>query len=147
MDISLVPVDSENWNDVAVLEVSEERVEFTASGSYYLCLCHYDGMWTPLAVMKDGEVAGFIMWAEEEKNGPCWLGGLMVDSRFSSIDFGKAIIRELLSSLKKKDYKEFFISCAPDDHSLAETILAAGFEDTGKEEEGEKIYRLLGQSL
>ena len=142
LNLSLVHVDSENWNDIAVLEVSEKRMEFTASGSYYLCLCHYDGMWTPMAALKDGEVAGFIMWAEEEENGGCWLGGLMVDGEQEDSKLGEAIISDMIEALELKGYKEFFMSCTPGDDVLADILKDLGFADTGKEEDGEKILRL-----
>ncbi len=142
INLSLVHVGSENWNDVAVLEVSEERMEFTASGSYYLCLCHYDGMWTPMAALKDGEVAGFIMWAEEEEKGACWLGGLMVDTEFEGSGLGDAILSDMIEALELKGYSEFFMSCTPGDDILAAILERIGFADTGKVEDGENILCL-----
>ena len=31
--------------------------------TYYLALCHYGGVWHPLAVYAADEVVGFVMWA------------------------------------------------------------------------------------
>ena len=54
--------------------------EFVAATTYYLCRCHYGQVWRPLAIVIDGKVVGFVMWALDDNDGSHWIGGLVVDA-------------------------------------------------------------------
>jgi diamine N-acetyltransferase len=65
MDIELVDVTAANWHDVAAVTPHPGQQRFAATTTHYLCLCHYGGRWSPLAVVADGAVVRFVMWAED----------------------------------------------------------------------------------
>ena len=81
--VRLVDVTAHNWRDVADLEVTAEQRAFVTPVSRYLCLCHYGGVWRPLAVVADGQpvggrAVGFVMWAVDPDDGSGWIGGLVI---------------------------------------------------------------------
>lgn len=142
--ISLVPVNKENWRDVAVLEVNEDQSDYVASGSYYLCLCNYDGLWNPLAVQLDDQVIGFLMWALDEDDGSCWLGGITIDKEFQGKGYGKAAVQAALNMLsREKGYKKFALSYNPENKGAAHVYAALGFKENGEMEDDEIVARLV----
>lgn len=54
--IKLRHVDDDNWRACADLEVAPEQRDFVSPVARYLCLCHYGGVWRPLAVYAGDEV-------------------------------------------------------------------------------------------
>lgn len=145
--ISLAPVDKENWRDIAVLEVNEEQAAYVASGSYYLCLCNYDGLWNPLAIQLDDQVIGFMMWAFDEDDNSCWLGGITIDKEFQGKGYGKAAVQTALDMLSREQgCKQFALSYNPDNKAARHLYSTLGFEEKGEMEEDEVIARLVMQS-
>ena len=51
--VTLHTVTSDNWRDVAALELTEVQRAFVAEPSYYLALCCYGDDWHPLAISTD----------------------------------------------------------------------------------------------
>ncbi|MFW5743687.1 MAG: hypothetical protein ACOC2D_10470 [Spirochaetota bacterium] len=51
--VSVEPVDTDTWREVAALRVTESQRAFVAEPAYYLCLCCYGDLWHPLAVSAD----------------------------------------------------------------------------------------------
>jgi len=141
-EVNLIPVNEENWRDVALLEVSEEQFDFVASGSYYLCLCHYDGEWNPLAIEAEENVVGFLMWAVDDADGSCWLGGITISKEEQGKGYGKAAVRKALAMLKEKGYSSFALSYDPLNTRAAKLYADLGFVDQGVMEEDEKVVRL-----
>ena len=58
--IELRHVGADNWRACADLEVTAEQRDFVSPVTRYLCLCHYGGVWQPLAVYADDEAVGFV---------------------------------------------------------------------------------------
>jgi diamine N-acetyltransferase len=141
--ISLVPVDDDNWRDIAVLEVKKEQSEYVASGSYYLCLCNYDGLWNPLAIQLDDQVIGFMMWAIDEDDNSCWLGGITIDQKFQGKGFGKASVKEAVEKLSSEhSYKNFALSYNPENKGARHVYASLGFEEHDEMEDEEVVARL-----
>ena len=51
--VTLHTVTSDNWRDVAALELTEVQRAFVAEPSCYLALCCYGDDWHPLAISTD----------------------------------------------------------------------------------------------
>ena len=142
--INLVPVDQDNWRAAAGVEVFPEQRNFVADPAYYLCLCHYGELWQPLAVKLDDRVIGFLMWAVDEADGSCWLGGILIDKAFQGKGLGKTAVRMALDYLQvEHSCQQFALSYQPENPAryLYEKL---GFVETG-EMEGEEIVARLKQ--
>jgi hypothetical protein len=78
-EVTLAPVDAESWRAV---EAVDTGAPWMATTAHYLLLCHYGGVWKPLAIHRGGEVVGFVMWGFDPDDGHHWIGGFSVDQRF-----------------------------------------------------------------
>jgi diamine N-acetyltransferase len=59
--MELREVTADNWRAVVRTEPRADQRQFVAHVSYYLNLCHYGGVWRPVAIYEDGEPFGFAM--------------------------------------------------------------------------------------
>jgi diamine N-acetyltransferase len=144
--IELVEVTGENWRDVADLTVAEGQQEFVAQPCHYLCLCAYGGLWKPLAIRRDGVVVGFVMWAVDEEDGSCWLGGILVDREHQGRGVGRSAVTKAMERLAGQiGCEEFALSYSPGNAVARHLYTSMGFVETG-EREGEEIVARLRRS-
>ena len=112
--ISLHPVDQDNWRQVANLKVSETQDDFVAAPCYYLALCHYGKDWQPLAILLGEQVIGFMMWAVDESDGSCWLGGIIIDKGMQNRGYGSQAVQVAINLLHEQHgYTSFALSYQP----------------------------------
>ena len=142
--VSLRPVNRENWRAVARLQVTEAQREFVAEPCYYLALCNYGGDWRPLAIYRADEVIGLMMWAVDEKDGSCWLGGILVDQAVQGRGYGGQAVREAVLMLNREHgYRHFALSYQPANLAARHLYQKLGFIETTEWEDDEVVARLL----
>ncbi len=140
--ITVRPVDRENWRAVRDLEVAAEQYAYVAVPSHYLALCCYDD-WNPLAIYRDTTVIGFLMWAIDEDDGSCWLGGILVDKQYQHQGYGRKAVAETLEHLAKQTgATEFALSYQPSNTVAAHLYGSMGFTETGEQLGDEVVARL-----
>jgi len=141
--VSLCPVDHDNWRKVANLKVSEAQHEFVAEPSYYLALCCYGNDWHPLAICLDEQVIGFMMWAVDPADGSCWLGGILVDQRMQKRGYGRRAVQAAIAMLGDKyGYRNFALSYQPANLVAKRLYGELGFVETDEWEDDEIVARL-----
>jgi diamine N-acetyltransferase len=145
--IALHPVGKENWRAVCALQVMDDQKTFVADPGYYLNLCHYGGLWHPLAVHLGETVIGFLMWAIDDSDGSCWLGGILIDRRYQGNGFGRQAVELALERLSKETGgTEFALSYLPSNTAARDLYLSIGFRETGEKEDEEIVARLKRKS-
>ena len=138
--VSLRPVDPGNWRDVANLEVSEDQREFVAQPAYYLSLCCYGGDWHPLAICRDEQVVGFMMWAVDPADGSCWLGGILIDRGMQRRGYGRRAVEAAIAMLSDKyGYTDFALSYQPANLVAKHLYGKIGFVETDEREDDEIV--------
>jgi len=141
--ISLRPVDHDNWRDVANLKVSETQREFVAEPCYYLALCCYGKDWQPLAICLDEQVIGFMMWATDPADGSCWLGGILVDQGMQRHGYGGQAVLAAIAMLRGEyGYRNFALSYQPANLAARSLYHKLGFVETNEWEGAEVVARL-----
>ena len=141
--VTLQAVSSENWRDVAALEVAEAQQSFVAEPSYYLALCCYGGEWHPLAVCADERVIGFLMWAVDPEDGSCWLGGVLIDRAYQRRGYGAEAVRAVIARLSDAEgYQDFALSYRPSNTVARHLYQTLGFVETDQREGDEIVARL-----
>ncbi|MEX2542242.1 MAG: GNAT family N-acetyltransferase [Trueperaceae bacterium] len=142
--LSLQPVNSENWRDIAKLTVTEAQRDFITTSTYYLALCCYDPTgWQPLALNLGDRVIGFLMWAVDPDDGSCWLGGVLVDRAFQGRGHGRNMVRMVLSKLADEHgFQQFALSYEPTNLTAKRLYADIGFTETGERAEDEVVARL-----
>ena len=142
--VSLRPVNQDNWRNVANLKVSEAQREFVAEPSYYLALCCYGNDWQPLAVYLDENIIGFMMWASDPADGSCWLGGILIDQSMQKRGYGKQAIQTAIRMLNVTyGHRAFALSYQPANHIAKHLYGKLGFIETDEWEDNEIVARLL----
>jgi diamine N-acetyltransferase len=141
--ITLDPVTAHNWRAVSKLEVSPEQRTFVAGPNFYLVLCAYDPpLWNPLAILLDGVVIGFLMWAIDSSDGSAWLGGITVDRQHQRNGFGSLAVESAIAMLSR-DHRvaEFALSYHPSNIVAANAYAKLGFVPTSELEGDEIVAR------
>ncbi len=140
--LKVVPVDQTNWRQVSRIQVEEYQQKFVAQPLFYLALCNYDKVWHPLAVCVDEQVIGMIMWAKDDTDGSCWLGGLMIDRNYQGCGYGKSAVLTIMDQLVEKfGFTEFALSYLPVNEYARELYKSIGFQLTGEMEDQEVVAR------
>ena len=141
--VDLRDVTPENWRACADLEVTPEQTAFVAPVTRYLCLCHYGGVWRPLAVYEGGDVAGFVMWAVDPADTSGWIGGLVIDRRRQRRGLGRATVAALVERLRAQHgCASCALSYSPDNTAARALYHSLGFVETGEAEDDEVVARL-----
>lgn len=141
--VRLAPVDAADRESVAALTVTAEQSRFVASPTHYLTLCAAEGVWHPLAVYEHDAVVGFLMWAIDEEDASCWLGGIIIDARHQGRGLGRSAVTAALDLLADRATGGgFALSYGPDNHRAAALYRGVGFVETGEQVDGELVARL-----
>jgi len=144
LQISLQPINQENWRNVSDLEVSDFQSEFVADPTYYLALCSYGGDWSPLAICLGEQVIGFMMWTTDPADGSCWLGGFLIDKSLQKCGYGKEDVKTAISMLQREHgYKNFALSYQPTNLVAKNLYRKLGFIKTNKKEDSEIVAGLI----
>ena len=141
LEVELVPVTAENWRDCAALKVHPSQERYVNAVTYYLCLCNYGDLWKPLAITRDGQVAGFAMWAIDD-DGSAWIGGLVIDASQQRQGVGHAAVRKLRERLiAEPGTPNVALSYAADNTAARHLYRTLGFHETGETEDTELVAR------
>ncbi len=134
---------ADNWRDVVSIEPREDQRRFVASVAYYLNLCHYEEVWRPLALYRDGEeVVGFAMWGLDAEEGSHWIGGLVIGARHQGKGYGREAMEAMLDHLATlPGYREAALSCEPENTAARRLYASLGFVETGERVDDELVAR------
>ncbi len=140
--VELVEIDASNWRDVARVTPRPGQERFVAPVTYYLCLCHYDQIWHPLAIVADGSVVGHVMWGIDDADGSYWIGGLVVDGAAQGQGIGRATVHALIQRFAANpDCREVALSYHPDNLVARNLYRDLGFVETGEQDGDEIVAR------
>jgi diamine N-acetyltransferase len=141
--ISIRPVNHNNWREIAKLKVSETQREFVAEPCYYLALCCYGKDWQPLAICLDEQVIGFMMWTTDPADGSCWLGGILVDQGMQRHGYGRQAVQAAITMLSGEyGYSNFALSYQPANLAAKHLYRKLGFIEMNEWEGDEIVARL-----
>lgn len=146
MEISLKPVDKNNWEDIAELKVSDSQTEFVASNVYSLAEAAYEESGVPLGIFNGKEAVGFIMYeslAYEGKDGEYSIFRFMIDENHQNKGYGRIALQKsilLISSLS--DCRKITICYMPNNSVAKEFYESVGFSEVGLHESGEILAEI-----
>ena len=148
MTITLREINHENWRAVIKLKVAAGQDEFVAPNDYSLLQANYDGPdidFYPWAVYAYDTPVGFVMYAHSSSEGKnIWaIWRLMIDEAHQRKGFGRAALRLTVEKMRDEHQcHEILISFVPENAAVQNLYAQEGFEDTGRVEDGEIVYRL-----
>jgi diamine N-acetyltransferase len=140
--VDLRPVDKGNWEACAAIRPAPAQDRFVAPVAWYLCLCHYEERWRPLAICAGAEVVGHVMWGVDPEDGSHWIGGLVIDADRQREGNARAAIATLLERFRDAGGVEAALSYQPENEPARALYASLGFRETGERVDDEVVARL-----
>jgi diamine N-acetyltransferase len=140
--VDLRAVDKCNWEACAAIRPPPSQERFVASVAYYLCMCHYEQTWQPLAIYAGDQVVGHVMWAVDPEDGSYWIGGLVIDADRQREGHARAAMMELLQRFRDAGAVEAALSYQPENRRARALYASLGFRETDERVGGETVARL-----
>lgn len=140
MNISLRPVDPDNFEQVIALNV--ER--YCASNMYSLAQAKVYPDANPLAIYIGEVPVGFIMYGIEPRdNNEYWIDRFMIDKAHQKKGYGRKALQMVIDTIKQdKTHDKIKISTNPENAVAKKLYADLGFHDTGELHDGEVLMIL-----
>lgn len=143
MNIELREIDQKNLDAVLRLDIKPEQAGFVASNAKSIAQSKYYPGFIPLAVYNDEIPVGFVMYGSDDTDNTMWIIRMMIDKKFQGNGFGREAMTKILEHItSRNNCSEIFLSFEPENHIARKLYESFGFEDTGRIEEGEIVYKL-----
>jgi diamine N-acetyltransferase len=143
MNIELIEINKENLDAVLRLDIKKEQAGFVASNAKSIAQSKYHPGFVPLAVYDDEIPVGFVMYGLDDTDDTMWIIRMMIDKNFQGKGIGKEALKKTIQRItSRNNCTEVFLSFEPENHIAKKLYESFGFEDTGRIEEGEIVYKL-----
>lgn len=141
MNVALESVGLHLRDACLALEVTEDQRRYVAPVSDYLALCGRTGSpWRPFAVLREGEVVGFVMHGVDPADDSAWIGGLVIDRAHQRCGIGRAVVDLLVGRATDRGRPSALSYDAA--NTVAKALYDhAGFVETGEIEDKEIVAR------
>jgi diamine N-acetyltransferase len=146
--VSLREVTKDTVRTVIRLKVGPGQEHFVAPNAFSIAEAHFSDIAWFRAIYADETPVGFIMLADDPDKHEYFLWRLMIDAGQQGKGYGRRAVQQLIDYVKTRpNASELLVSYHPGEGSPRDFYLKLGFQDTGREEEGEVILHLPFESL
>ncbi len=148
MPLELRPLDKSNWRPISRLSrtLTWEQSQFVAHNAASMLEAIYDPEHlTVRGVYLDDEPVGLVMWADIRDQEPksYYIVRLMVAGPHQRKGYGRAVMEQVIDRLRDApECEKLYISFDPRNDAARKLYESLGFEDTGRLEDDEVVYRL-----
>lgn len=143
MEVKLVPIDKNNWEECAKLKVTEEQTHFVASNAFSVLQSFYEANLYPTGIYADGVMVGFVMYGYDPDDDLWGMCRLMIDKRFQKKGYGRYALKILLEMMKElHGHIRFVTSAVPENFIAIKMYEDEGFQRTGEIEDGEVVLAI-----
>ncbi|MCK6479288.1 MAG: GNAT family N-acetyltransferase [Planctomycetes bacterium] len=141
--VALRPVTRETFRAVAALRVRPDQEGFVAANAYSIAQASFHPTYRCLGVHAGEPAVGFVLLGTDEETGERWLVRIMVDREHQGKGYGRAALAAALEEFRRDpEAREVFLSVVPENRRAIALYEAAGFRDTGRVEDGERVMRI-----
>jgi diamine N-acetyltransferase len=144
MTITLREVTRENWYAIARLKLHDGQDQFVAPNWYSMLEALFsDGTLHSRAIYLDDSLIGYAMYGIDPDTQECWIVRLMVEKDQQGKGHGRSAMTLVIDQLRQLyACKEIFINFVPTNANARKLYTSLGFQDTGKVDDGELVFRL-----
>lgn len=101
MNITLKPIDAENFWDIIALNVGKGQEEHVTSNAVSIAQAKVQPECIPLAIYAAEKPVGFVMYCIDRDDGEYWLYRLMVDAAHQGKGYARQGMRLVLDEIRK----------------------------------------------
>ncbi|MBI6527930.1 GNAT family N-acetyltransferase [Proteus vulgaris] len=143
MDISLKPINSDNYEEISLLEVEEYQEDYIASNMWSLVEAAYHEDYIVRGIYSSDKPVGFFMWVKENET-KIAIWRFMIDKAYQNKGLGRNALQLALSEIKQdKQINEIEI-CYNPLNPIAKTFYTSfGFQETGMDKEGDDMLAII----
>jgi diamine N-acetyltransferase len=146
MSITLHPITKTNWRLVYMLTktLTDEQRHFVADNGFSMLEALYDSEhFTAYAIYSDETPVGFLMIGNDPDTGDHWIVRLMIGGEHQGKGYGRAAMHLALDLFKAMPGCDaVYIGFEPNNQVARRLYESVGFQDTGRIEYGELVFRL-----
>lgn len=129
MKIELRPINQGNYNECIELSVNESQKRFVAPNQYSLVQAAYEPNLYPLAIYKNRQMIGFILYDFDEEIMGWSMSRFMIGESYQNCGFGKEALKQFLIFFKENypHILKIYTSAEIDNTKAIELYKKAGF--------------------
>jgi diamine N-acetyltransferase len=143
VNVRLVTITKDNWEEAASLTVAPEQADFLTPNVWSIAESKFYPALTPMAIHDGPRMVGFLMYAVDPEDDQYWLYRFMIAAPEQGKGYGKAALRLLLDLLRQERKAPWLNVGYHRENRVAERLyLRAGFEKTGVAPWGELTARI-----
>lgn len=147
MNISLKPVDEDNFIDVFNLKLGVEQNKYVSHPIRSLAQAYvYREQCQPFCIINDDKVVGYVMVIYDYDVPEYDIWHMMIDESEQGKGYGKAALKLVLDYIRQKPFGEsnrIALTCNKNNESAILLYKYFGFELTGTEDEDEVELALM----
>jgi len=129
-NITLRPIDKDNWRECIKLKVKDEQKSFVGSNENSLALCYVHSEINPFGIYLDEKIIGFITYALDPDENIYYINRFMIDENYQGKGYGRYALELMIEKMKNKGVKVLDIIHNPNNHSAIKLYKSLGFELT-----------------
>lgn len=134
-----------NRKAVAALKLAADQKDFVASNAESLRESDSDRDARARAVVAGDSIVGFLMYDASEKDALIYR--LMIDETEQGRGYGRAALQAALSEIRSlRNVRTVSVLYMPENAAARQLYRSAGFMETGLDEDGEMVARLVLKS-
>lgn len=144
MAITLREITRDNWRAVAGLQLHEGQEAFVAPNWYSMLeALHSDGDLHSRAIYLDDSLIGYVMYGTDPATHECWIIRLMTDKNQQRKGYGRQAMALIIDQIRQTYACDAILICFEPTNTVARRFYQSlGFQDTGRIEEEELVFRL-----
>lgn len=141
--VSLREITAESLRAVLALEVGADQRDLVAPNSVSIAQAHFaEDAWFRAIYAGDAAV-GFVMLAEQPERGHYYVWRFMIAGEHQGRGYGREAMRQVIERVRTlPKAHELLLSYVPDPGNAGPFYAKLGFEETGREEDGERVMSL-----
>lgn len=141
--ITIRPIDQENFRPVARLKLLPEQASFVAENLFSIAEASVHPNWLPQAIYAGDELVGFVLTGRETETGIDWIIRFMIGAEQQGKGHGRAALLAVIEQLKARpDHRQVRLSYVPGNDVAERLYRAVCFVPTGEVDDGEIVMQL-----
>jgi diamine N-acetyltransferase len=141
--VRLEPVTPASRPVLLDLTLPAEQQDFVATNAESLHEAEQNPACVPFAIIADGTVVGFAMYALDPADNNHWIYRLMVDHRYQGRGIGRAALEQLIRRMSAlPNCPRIILGVDPRNATARALYESVGFRPTGEVIGGEDVMRL-----